>query len=71
MHDNNLYIVFGAKPPFTFLQESEQIIHSSEWTDYQLKHKVKLKEVCALDDLSENQMGTCRCYGASILVILW
>ncbi|MEC8459017.1 MAG: hypothetical protein VXY91_06385 [Bacteroidota bacterium] len=45
VQDNNLYIVFGAKPPFTFLQESEQIIHSSEWTDYQLKHKVKIERV--------------------------
>ena len=43
--DNNLYIVFGPKPPYTFLQESGQIIHSSEWTDYQLKHNVEIERV--------------------------
>ena len=36
--DNNLYIVFGSKPPFTFLKESQQVIHSSEWLVYEVQH---------------------------------
>ena len=43
--DNNLYIVFGSKPPFTFLQESQQVIHSSEWLDYQFQHEIEIERI--------------------------
>jgi hypothetical protein len=43
--DSNLYIVFGHKPPYKFLSEEINIIHSSQWKAYQDSHHVKVQRI--------------------------
>jgi hypothetical protein len=43
--DNHLYIVFGPKPPYKFLDGADHIIHASQWEEYKLQHNVEVERI--------------------------
>ena len=42
---NHLYIVFGPKPPYKFLSEGENIIHASDWKEFQTENNIKIERI--------------------------
>lgn len=45
VNNNHLYIVFGPKAPYIFLENSESIIHASEWNFHFSSHEINVERI--------------------------
>lgn len=45
IYEDHLYVVFGPKPPYKSLEESDNVIHSSQWDAYMASNEVSISRV--------------------------
>lgn len=43
--DKHVFVVFGPKPPYKFLESDSNIIHSSEWSEFRAKNEKQVERV--------------------------